>query len=511
MVTTRAAGSREASPTDEARAPLTTTSSTDSSPNNKPTSTADEASERPVRRQLKETSLGDLAKDEAADDTDDSATARGRVSRKRSYEAVREPENTTETEDVTSAKHVRKRSRDAAQVNDEEADTKTASADQNTQDAETSEVKTAETVSNAKSNTTPPPPSINPAKADEILTSPQQGKRSRADDVGRENRDGEERVSKKRPQSPEKKPAPVVKGSGFADFSSTSPFASLSGSKSALAGLSDKKSPETKETTPSAFAASGFASLAASASSPFASLNSAKVAHDETKSNGNAKPSSFASLAASSASPFASAGTSSFGSTSAFGGALGSGFGSAGGFGSKLTSFASPESGKDAEPKVKPAKAFGSPAADDDDDDDNDDGDAEDDPKDSAVVGESEDRRDERFHEQHVETGEEGEETVFSARAKLFILDGQWKERGVGALKLNVSHDDKKTARFVMRADGSHRVVLNTPIKKGVIKADEPPTDGSLRFIGITTEGKPQLYNLRVRHLQISLYVYCNY
>ena len=49
-----------------------------------------------------------------------------------------------------------------------------------------------------------------------------------------------------------------------------------------------------------------------------------------------------------------------------------------------------------------------------------------------------------------VHTGEEGEETVYQCRAKLYVMqsDGGWKERGVGALKLNVKSADGKSPRL---------------------------------------------------------------
>lgn len=87
----------------------------------------------------------------------------------------------------------------------------------------------------------------------------------------------------------------------------------------------------------------------------------------------------------------------------------------------------------------------------------------------------------------------------------------EWKERGVGVIKINVQDvtlEDLESkaapkARFVMRADGSHRVVLNTPIKKGIKveapgKPDEKPTGGLLAFLG-SIDNKPQLESLQLR------------
>jgi hypothetical protein len=49
-----------------------------------------------------------------------------------------------------------------------------------------------------------------------------------------------------------------------------------------------------------------------------------------------------------------------------------------------------------------------------------------------------------------VPTGEEEEETVYATRVKLYIMqsDGGWRERGVGALKLNVRRSDGLGARL---------------------------------------------------------------
>lgn len=132
-----------------------------------------------------------------------------------------------------------------------------------------------------------------------------------------------------------------------------------------------------------------------------------------------------------------------------------------------------------------------------------------------------------------VETGEENEETVFSCRAKLYNFASsaeegkkEWKERGVGVLKVNVlaatpsatrptsaADDDDpeqglgkpsqltKKARFVMRADGSHRLVLNSPIKKELKVGDsngEQPTNGYVFFSG-TLDGKATLELLQLK------------
>ncbi|KAF3519638.1 hypothetical protein DY000_02059370 [Brassica cretica] len=63
-----------------------------------------------------------------------------------------------------------------------------------------------------------------------------------------------------------------------------------------------------------------------------------------------------------------------------------------------------------------------------------------------------------------VETGEENEEAAFSADSIMFeYLDGGWRERGKGEVKVNVSSNGDK-ARLVMRAKGNYRLILNASL-----------------------------------------------
>ncbi|RHZ72111.1 hypothetical protein Glove_246g37 [Diversispora epigaea] len=52
------------------------------------------------------------------------------------------------------------------------------------------------------------------------------------------------------------------------------------------------------------------------------------------------------------------------------------------------------------------------------------------------------------LQEQKVLTGEEDEVTKYLVRAKLYCMDGQWKERGVGTLRLNYPKNNKKSPRL---------------------------------------------------------------
>ena len=66
-------------------------------------------------------------------------------------------------------------------------------------------------------------------------------------------------------------------------------------------------------------------------------------------------------------------------------------------------------------------------------------------------------------------TGEEEEETVASARAKLYSLaeNQVWKERGTGAIKINV-HRPSASARLVMRLDAVLNLILNVKLFPGM-------------------------------------------
>jgi Ran-binding protein 3 len=288
----------------------------------------------------------------------------------------------------------------------------------------------------------------------------------------------------------------IPPSSGFANTSTASPFVT-----------SSSKSP-TLQTSASAFASSGFGSFAKSAS-PFGAA--AAAAGAKSPFGGVGAPTTSSSVFGSKGSgfggvqengaPFGGSTTtkestsSTFGSafnakpsttaTSGFGslgGGFGSGFGSAAG-GPKLSSFAGGTGPKIEGLSNKPAAAFGAATADESDDEKGDGSDADESGIKSPVSEEV--KKDKRFYEQSVETGEENDTTVFLQRAKLYSFSStapstekKWIERGVGNLKLNIevptpeseaaeSQPLKKKARFVMRAEGSHKVILNSPVQKG--------------------------------------------
>ncbi|KAE8662973.1 hypothetical protein F3Y22_tig00113124pilonHSYRG00571 [Hibiscus syriacus] len=80
----------------------------------------------------------------------------------------------------------------------------------------------------------------------------------------------------------------------------------------------------------------------------------------------------------------------------------------------------------------------------------------------TSVVSKREESGFQAMPEVPVETGEENEKVVFSAESVLFeFIDGAWKERGKGELKVNVSTAGTEGARVLMRARGNYRLILN--------------------------------------------------
>ena len=76
-----------------------------------------------------------------------------------------------------------------------------------------------------------------------------------------------------------------------------------------------------------------------------------------------------------------------------------------------------------------------------------------------------------------VKTGEEEETVVYSHRAKVYrYTDGEWKERGVGDIKI-LKHRTSGKVRLLMRRDQVHKICLNhyvTPALVGTFKEKDP-------------------------------------
>lgn len=92
-----------------------------------------------------------------------------------------------------------------------------------------------------------------------------------------------------------------------------------------------------------------------------------------------------------------------------------------------------------------------------------------------------------------VETGEENEKSVFLADAVLYeYLDGSWKERGRGEIKVNISISGEK-ARLVMRTRGNYRLILNASLYADMTLANMDKKGVTFSCINIAREGKAGL------------------
>ena len=308
-------------------------------------------------------------------------------------------------------------------------------------------------------------------------------------------------------------------------------------------------------TSKASFATSGFAALSKSSLSPFSTHNSLsttannatpfgsvlwrknpedlqtdevpveRVDHVRTTSSGAKASSTSLGFGMKGPSPFAS---STALTPNAFAGAtFGSGFGSTFG-GTKLSSFAAPFGDAKWGGEGDVVTSFGAPAKDDEDDERSE---SEEEGLGDAAKEQEGGEVNDKFQQQDgkcplissfseglvkeksVDTGEEGEESIFSStRVNLYSWNGTaWKEGGRGTFKLNVpisklneAPSVQKTGRFIMRAHQTYRVLLNTPVFKqmeiGDSKGNEP--QGKYVSFAVIEDRKPTPYKIRVRPLR---------
>ncbi|KAK5138441.1 hypothetical protein LTR08_000027 [Meristemomyces frigidus] len=551
---------------------------------------SDTETERPVTEQMQKATIAGLPSDPKTTAVSEGQTEnggrRGRLQRKRSFEEVEGEHMEQRTTSESGRGHTRKRSRDAVEEEAEVKNGKRVSGERSRDPADRARngVEMSGGSDTAISDR-PGTPDRNGGTEAEVgaIASPKT-KRSRLHSTTGEDNGtaiGELPAVDAIVSAPEKdatasKPEPTDSTAP----STATPAPSLP-TKTGFAALAASKSPPTSppQTSSTAFASSGFGSLAASSKAAsgfgaigkssggfgvggtfatgggknsFASKENAKPKEPAAGTFGSAlanqspfapAPSTTASLGGGGAGAGFGSSSSGFGKLGGGGGlgSTGSGFGgSTGGFGSStngfslggggLTSFAS---GKPSSSLIGGASSskstFGAPAKNEVDDDD-DGGDDDAGFKSPLSQGEVPDKQDERFYQQRVETGEEGEETVYSCRAKLYnfaagLENGkkEWRERGLGILRLNVSRSpaedaegdeesgavggERVKARFLMRADGSHRVVLNTPVHKALSFGSSTggePVGGFMLFMGtigdgMAAEGKEGLELLQIK------------
>mmetsp|Transcript_5667 Transcript_5667/g.7930 ORF Transcript_5667/g.7930 Transcript_5667/m.7930 type:complete len:366 (+) Transcript_5667:41-1138(+) len=94
-------------------------------------------------------------------------------------------------------------------------------------------------------------------------------------------------------------------------------------------------------------------------------------------------------------------------------------------------------------------------------------------------------------------SGEEDENHAFQCKSKLFVLEGgQWKERGVGYIRVNVAKDES-FARLIMRTDVSRRVILNFRLWPTILM--DKIADKQVRVVGPSADKPKELCSYLVR------------
>lgn len=105
-----------------------------------------------------------------------------------------------------------------------------------------------------------------------------------------------------------------------------------------------------------------------------------------------------------------------------------------------------------------------------------------------------------------VETGEENEKAVFTADSALFeFIDGSWKERGKGELKVNVSTTGTGKARLVMRARGNYRLILNASLFPDMKLTNMDKKGITFACVNSASEGKDGLSTIALKFKDASI------
>ncbi|KAL8855028.1 MAG: hypothetical protein Q9221_000225 [Calogaya cf. arnoldii] len=528
---------------------------------NDPLGDRDTSDHRDVREKLKKTSLASIprantsavnttsavenglsqdptrpSEQEALNQTPSpTSESRGRLSRKRSYDDSIEPVadvigSTSKPHQIEDdSKHARKRSRDVRDVQPQ--NTKSAATPTEGSLLER-EASSDEALDNDNSDRAMEDPIHSPKKKrsrEDIDTDLHRGQKIAATDEAKAYRRSED--SERSQPHLQGDSAAVTTDSGdqnerqaetsTTEIHSAKPAAQqTSPQTNPPAAAADQKDASKVPTT---FAASGFAAMSGSSTSPFGafgaptasvfgskpvnSLSAAGTA--KTGTNGSTTSKTNASNAfGASPSPFLGSssmtgsgfGTSNAGSkSSGFGGSVfGSGFGNPTAGAPRLSSFAAP-TGDVGIPKSTESKtAFGVQADDSGEEDGGSEGDAN--PEDTEA---GDDETDSRFEQQEVETGEAGEESIFmSPRAQLYNFDsGGWKEKGRGVFKLNVSESEgARKARFIMRANQTFRVLVNQPVFKKMQVGDRQGREpsGKQFSFAVIDQGRPTPHLLKL-------------
>lgn len=124
----------------------------------------------------------------------------------------------------------------------------------------------------------------------------------------------------------------------------------------------------------------------------------------------------------------------------------------------------------------------------------------------TSIVTKSEGSKFPPMEEVSVETGEENEKAVFAADSVLFeFVDGGWKERGKGELKVNVSTVGTGKARLVMRARGHYRLILNASLFPDMKLTSMDKKGITFACVNSASEGKDGLSTIALKFKDVSI------
>ncbi|SCU91497.1 LADA_0F10330g1_1 [Lachancea dasiensis] len=119
-----------------------------------------------------------------------------------------------------------------------------------------------------------------------------------------------------------------------------------------------------------------------------------------------------------------------------------------------------------------------------------------------------------KLTKQEVKSGEESEQSNYQVNAKLYQLSDLkegWKERGVGALHVNVDRKSGK-GRVVMRSRGILKVILNLSLIKGVAVHRGFPAslngEKFIRIVAVDHEKTPVQYALKTAKAETATELY---
>ncbi|PIN09844.1 Ran-binding protein RANBP1 [Handroanthus impetiginosus] len=124
----------------------------------------------------------------------------------------------------------------------------------------------------------------------------------------------------------------------------------------------------------------------------------------------------------------------------------------------------------------------------------------------ASTVNKSESSKFPPKQEVSVETGEENEKAVFTSDSVLFeFIDGSWKERGKGELKVNVSTTGTGKARLVMRARGNYRLILNASLFPDMKLTNMDKKGITFACVNSAIEGKDGLSTIALKFKDASI------